>query len=277
MKKIVSILVLIVSSWSTNAQYHPLLNNSAWVVHIYPFIGPDPYYDIIYEEDDVIIGSYTYKKIHDPVYNQDLYFREDINTQKVYQYVDGEDNIVFDFSLQVSDVITFENGITYTVTSVSNINVADGTRKAISLNSVLGSEYWIEGVGSSSHPLISHIVWSEPTVILSCSYQDSLNIYSSLNSNCESILRTIENNSPFSEIKVVPNPFSNRATLTLNQKLENGTLRISNFLGELVKEIKSVKGNEINIERGDLKNGIYFVQVFENNILVKTKKVIISN
>lgn len=275
MKKILLLLVFIISN-STNAQYHPMLSNSSWIIHVYPFLGPDPYYDIIAQGTDVVIGSYTYRKIYDPVYDTDLYFREDVDAQKVYQLVDGAEIIVFDFSLQVSDTITFENGVTYTVTSVTTIDVAGATRKAITLNAVLGSEYWIEGVGSVNHPLISHAVWSEPTVSLSCSYQNGVNVYSALNSNCESILKTIEKDRSLAQPTLLPNPFTDRATLTLGKNVSNGALKIFNSVGQLVKEIKNIEGQQIIIERGGLKNGIYILQLFENNKLLCIQKILVD-
>ena len=276
MKTLVHIFIFATGCLSVKAQYHPMLDNSSWIVHIIPFIEPDPYDDIIHQGSDVVIGQNTYKQIYDPVYNQQLFFREDVVEQKVYQLVDGVEQIVFDFSLQLSDTITFENGITYTVTSVTNIEGANGTRKAIELNSILNQEYWIEGVGSFRHPLISHIVLSEPDVKLNCSYQNGLNIYSSWDSNCESSLKRIETQNQ-SAATVTPTPFSNEATITLTQNLSNGSLKVFNQLGELVREAKNLNGKNLNMDRGNLKAGLYIMQIFENNEMYICKKIMIKD
>ncbi|SCZ00615.1 T9SS type A sorting domain-containing protein [Flavobacterium caeni] len=277
MKKTLIYLFLFVNIWATKAEYHPMLNNPKWIIRVYPFIGPEPYFDIISGGNEVTIGSFTYLKIYDPVYQQDLYFREDVNTKKVFQYLEGNDVVVFDFSLEVSDTITFENGITYTVTSVSEISVNDGTRKTILLNSVLGSEYWVEGIGSLGHPLISHIVLSEPTVTLSCNFQNDINIYSALNVDCENLLKINTNNKISSDIKLFPNPLTIETTIELKEHLKNGSVKIFNSVGQLVMELKNKNGRRIIVNRGNLTDGVYNLQLFDSNVLVANRKIVIQS
>ncbi len=73
-------------------------------------------------------------------------------------------------------------------------------------------------------------------------------------------------------IKMYPNPTN--ALLTV--EIENGTkLNIVNVLGQLVKEedINTVDKNK-NIDIRNLQNGIYFLQVFDNEKLIGTAKIV---
>lgn len=276
MKKILTLLLIIATGWIAKADYHPMLNNASWIIKVYPFISPEPYYEVIEQGNNVVIGQYTYLKIYDPVYHQDLYFREDVATKKVYQYANGTDLIVFDFNLEVSETITFENGITYSVTSVTEVAVNTGTRKAITLHSVLGSEYWIEGIGSNRHPLISHMVLSEPDVILRCNFQNQINIYSAANTDCENLLKLAKNNCLNFGMKLYPNPFTIETTIELTENLQNGNLKIFNTLGQIVKEVQNINGKTIILRREDLMDGIYHLQLFEDKKFIAYKKVAVG-
>ncbi|MEH6538252.1 MAG: hypothetical protein V7719_17780 [Psychroserpens sp.] len=163
--------------------YIPILNNSSWNIASANFSGTTNL--VIERGTDIVIGSNTYKKFIDPtIYNTDNYIREDIPNKKVYRNVNGIDEILFDFSLDISDSIILGDGDSYIVTSVTNINVLDGVRKQIRLVHYEGafiekSEVWIEGIGSSFHPLKPNyeIIFSDPYIYLTCSAQNGINIY----------------------------------------------------------------------------------------------------
>lgn len=82
----------------------------------------------------------------------------------------------------------------------------------------------------------------------------------------------IDNNS----ISIYPNPFSEQAVLTSSKTLNNASIRIHNVLGQCVKSIEQVNGNEVIIEKEELEEGVYFVQVFEKNSVLKTIKILIA-
>ncbi|MBL7888747.1 MAG: T9SS type A sorting domain-containing protein [Bacteroidia bacterium] len=82
----------------------------------------------------------------------------------------------------------------------------------------------------------------------------------------------VENNS----ISIYPNPFADQAVLSSNKAFNNASIRIHNVLGQYVKTIEQVNGNEVVIEKEGLEEGVYFVQVVENNILLEITKIIIT-
>ena len=172
-----------VSENDNSQTYIPILNNSSWNIASANFSGTTN--SVIEQGIDVVIGTFTYKKFTDPtLYSTDNYIREDIPNKKVYRNVDGIDEILFDFSLDISDNIILGDGDSYIVTSVTNINVLDGVRKKIHLVHYEGTfvektESWIEGVGSSLHPLKPNyeLIFSDPYLYLTCSAQNGIIIY----------------------------------------------------------------------------------------------------
>ncbi|MES2513814.1 MAG: T9SS type A sorting domain-containing protein [Bacteroidota bacterium] len=79
------------------------------------------------------------------------------------------------------------------------------------------------------------------------------------------------------DITISPNPFSTETTLKLTKHIQNGTLTLTNTLGEVVKVVANIDDNLIKLNRNELKNGVYFVSITENNITVAAKKLIVTD
>lgn len=73
-----------------------------------------------------------------------------------------------------------------------------------------------------------------------------------------------------------PNPFASQATLISAEKFQNATLTITNALGQVVKKMENVYGNQIIIERKNLPSGVYYLNVSENGISMISKKIVIQ-
>ncbi len=74
---------------------------------------------------------------------------------------------------------------------------------------------------------------------------------------------------------IYPNPFLEQAVLTSSKTLNNASIQIHNVLGQCVKTIEEVNGNEVIIEKEELEEGVYFVQVIEQNKIIAVKKVLV--
>ncbi len=286
MRKKLLFILLIISSLSTefsiSQTYVPFLNNSSWNITVANFGGQ--YNLIINQGTDVVIGSFTYKKFIEPYYQNDVYIREDVTTKRVYKLVNGFDQLLYDFSLQVSNTITLSNGLTYTVTSITDVNVSGGTRRKFNLYNFAGGETWIEGVGSNNHPLIPHYeLPSDPYIYLTCSAQNGQSIYNhglangSTPTDCSMLLSTNDYQNLNKQISFYPNPFNTELTISSETSLENLTLKIFNSLGQLVKEIENLNGNSIKINRENINNGIYQLQLIKNDKIINRSSVIITN
>lgn len=283
----VFLIFLVENSFSQ--AYIPLLNNSSWNIASASFGGSQNL--VIGPGTDVVIGSYTYKKFTDPsVYSSDNYIREDVSAKRVYRNVGGVDQLLYDFSLQVSDNIILSDGKNYTVQSITNVNVNGGTRRMFYLIHYIGtfpgnSETWIEGVGSNGHPLKPkyEMFMSDPYIYLTCSAQNGINIYNhgiangqSTPTDC-SMLSTEDINYFTQEINFYPNPFKTELLIATKSNFENATLKLFNSIGQLAKEANNLYGENIIIKRDNLTSGIYFAQLTQNGKLISNHKIIIAD
>ncbi len=76
---------------------------------------------------------------------------------------------------------------------------------------------------------------------------------------------------------IFPNPFSSSTTLQTNQVLANATLAVYNSYGQEVKQLRNISGHEINIERGELPGGLYFIRLMQDNKIIASEKLVITN
>ncbi len=78
-------------------------------------------------------------------------------------------------------------------------------------------------------------------------------------------------------ISISPNPFSSQTTLMFAEEPTNTTIRIINPLGQCVKEFAPLKGsNEVIIDKGKMKPGIYFVQITDEMKNVVNRKIVVQ-
>lgn len=81
----------------------------------------------------------------------------------------------------------------------------------------------------------------------------------------------LENNSSFG---ISPNPLNTFATLSFKEYQYNSDLKIIDVVGNIIKQTK-FSGKEVNIEKGDMPPGIYFVQII-NKEKMFSKKIVIQ-
>ena len=78
-------------------------------------------------------------------------------------------------------------------------------------------------------------------------------------------------------LAIHPNPFSTFTTMKLNKDLKNATLKIYNFIGHQVAELNGLNGQTITLYRDNLQNGMYLVQIIQDNKIIKSSKIIIND
>lgn len=79
------------------------------------------------------------------------------------------------------------------------------------------------------------------------------------------VLNLQESSSANNYSLIYPNPVHTEATIIFNKHIEKGRLIITNILGEVVKEIDNISGNDIKIQNNDLPAGNYYFRIIENN------------
>ncbi|MEM6262114.1 MAG: T9SS type A sorting domain-containing protein [Bacteroidota bacterium] len=78
-------------------------------------------------------------------------------------------------------------------------------------------------------------------------------------------------------LNVYPNPFSDFATLTFsNPRAKAYTITLSDLTGKVVRRMDNITGEQVEIEKGGLSNGIYMMTIFNAIGDRHTEKLIIQ-
>lgn len=276
-------------------EYHPMLNNSSWLLYDWVSCCRPSEERIIEEGSAVVIGEYTYQEFVDPFPSYDsnsdiintVLIRENIAERKVYKIVNGEDVLLYDFNLENASVIS-QYGNTFTAT-VDYIEVNHGSRKRItwhSSESYCGEHLtmtWIEGVGSDKHPFypeynMYNVCSSGGAVMVKtkCSFQNGEHVFGNEDCATSEELSINEVLNSKQQITFLPNPFSTELTIQSPVFLHDAAVKIVNSLGQLVRETKHQSGKAITLHREDLNSGLYFIQLFEKGKPVATSKIVIK-
>ncbi len=78
---------------------------------------------------------------------------------------------------------------------------------------------------------------------------------------------------PNTELILFPNPNNGLFTLSINKLSENINIEIYNSVGQLIHNQKIVSENT-NLNIIEWANGIYFLRVLENNVILKQEKIV---
>jgi len=66
-------------------------------------------------------------------------------------------------------------------------------------------------------------------------------------------------------VTVYPNPFSSFTTISSNQEFREASMNIFNLQSQKVRAITKITGTEFKSEKGDLKSGVYFLHITNEN------------
>ena len=91
------------------------------------------------------------------------------------------------------------------------------------------------------------------------------------------VTTTIKENYIEKSISIYPNPFSYVTTIKTDLYLKNATLTIYNTLGQEIRIIKNISGQETTLHRDNLLNGIYFIRVTQDNKVIASDKLVIAD
>ncbi len=75
--------------------------------------------------------------------------------------------------------------------------------------------------------------------------------------------------------EIYPNPFTLQATIAFAEEQRNTTIKIIDVIGEKIKTI-NFSGKQLMIEKGEMTEGIYFVQVIDEKKNSINKKIVIQ-
>jgi hypothetical protein len=76
-------------------------------------------------------------------------------------------------------------------------------------------------------------------------------------------------------ISIYPNPFITHTTIKSSIYLKNATFVLYNSFGKIVMEILDFSGESITLNRDELTNGLYILEIKENDFVIATKKIMV--
>lgn len=305
MKKLLFLLTISTLNFNsvkaqTNVYHFFPDSNAFWQFEHVNYINPPYYLDQTRYglNGDTLIGSYNYTKLYS-LFDSTLtstystYYaalREE--NKKVYTIFNGSsaEYLLYDFNLSVGDTIHYNYSGTFArvLASIDSVLLLDGAyRKRFNFNgagSSAGPDVVIEGIGSNvGVGLFEPFVASQCTCAdgydFTCFKQNDTALYV-VNPRCNRCFcekLTGINNIKQLTAKISPNPFKTQTTLQTDEILINATLILSNSLGQIVKQIKNVNGQTITIQRDNLPNGIYFINITEGNKIIASSKLVIAD
>lgn len=93
--------------------------------------------------------------------------------------------------------------------------------------------------------------------------------------NSTTMIDVFQNNSDKMQVSIYPNPFTSQTTVLFNKEMKNSSIKIVDMLGKKTNEI-NFTGKQLIIEKGQMKAGIYFLQVVDENKNLVNRKIIIN-
>ncbi len=148
-------------------------------------------------------------------------------------------------------------------------------------------DYMNINVYDSMNVLIYHYMSSSPErVVLNfgAPYAAYITIDDSANSAfvIDNILVDFENQTSVNELSsnnfnIYPNPFSSSTTLYTDTFITSATLTVYNSFLQKVKQIKNISGQTIVLDRDNLPNGLYFLQLTQESKTIAVDKIVITD
>lgn len=78
-------------------------------------------------------------------------------------------------------------------------------------------------------------------------------------------------------VSVYPNPFSDETTVFIDRELNNSTVVIKDVYGKEVFKTRLENENELKINRNKMASGMYVLQLIQNEKVVVSKKIVVTN
>ena len=140
---------------------------------------------------------------------------------------------------------------------------------------------------SGCHQLTPHIIVNNPSItvtnipikVSSGGTVYTPPVFSSKGCDMATFCSTAEVNeiSNSNSIVIFPNPFSSQTILHSDKAFKNATLTLYNPFGQVVKQLNSLSGQEVILQRGNLPSGLYFIRLVEDNVVLATDKLVITD
>ncbi len=94
---------------------------------------------------------------------------------------------------------------------------------------------------------------------------------------CYNGISTGSENPDENKSAIYPNPFSSKTFLHTSKPFKNVSLTFYNSIGQAVRQMDKLTGQTIILHRDNLPTGLYFVRLTQDNQVIATKKIIITD
>lgn len=199
----------------------------------------------------------------------------------------SDELIMYDFNLEEGDTFNIGqmdtpcigNGSFFNtgyVVEVTQENIAGQERKVIkfseSQNSTIIIDTWIEGIGSL-YGFDSFGETFHTRTDLACFSNNQITTMFNGFEECSFFILSTDENL-IEQFILSPNPVSEIATLTLPLEITLAQIRVFDLNGKKLLE-QHISEENTSIDFSSLQSGMYFYQIFSENELVVTKKLIV--
>jgi len=233
------------------------------------------FYNRMYSNDEEIVDS-SKSELSGGI-------RQDTSLKHVYFIEFGKPEVLlYDFSLTVGDTVKSKafGYSTYPVIvqSIYSRQINNKPRKVFFMV-VDGAQHYeiFEGFGSTHGVLfpMGDPILFENNVTLLCYADEDINYKSMENGPCFVRSTSGINKSTIQlQSSFIPNPMTAHTTLTLEQP-DNFTFGLFDIQGKMIQEIKKKNSATMELNRGNMENGIYLYRmVFEDGRISKGKLIV---
>lgn len=138
------------------------------------------------------------------------------------------------------------------------------------------TQTWLQSKGATvdiyiQDSILGHDGFQLPS---SSAYKDTmLNKYL----ECYNGISSIEEETRNTGVSIFPNPLTSQTNLRTSKPLQKASLTIYNSSGQTVKQIGNLSGQKIVLYRDNLPRGLYFVRLSEENKIIASTKLIITD
>ncbi len=227
-----------------------------------------------YGSPDGCDNDYTYSHIVS-------YIRQD--SLRFYEYHQGEDQLMYDFDLQIGDTTeytTIENSGDWIVTSQDSVLIGGYHSKIFYLSRLFDdfisdSTFVIQGVGSKAGLLDHYHTFFESDAFMLCYQRNGIEYLGLLGFGkvCEFDLGLIENTSEsIPDLNIYPNPVHDELNIHYQNRQYEITIR--DLVGKLVHE-QSSTDQITSIDVTKLKQGMYILTLRSDDDVV-SKQIIVE-
>ncbi len=294
-------LIAILFSLSVKGQtnvYHPFPDSDAvWNINMIANCAPRGWefdYYSVRISGDTILNSEVYHKLSISFIQHSATdfcsealgyqgaIRQDTSLKKVFYFppTDTIEHLLYDFNMQVGDTVrgflhSYQNDDV--VQSIDSVLVGGNYRKRWNINPGYHISL-IDGIGST-YGLIQASPGTTidlPDYSITCFSQNGITLYPDTSTHCELIDNTKENSTNIYFASISPNPFHSTALLQVGSAFETACLKVYNPSGSIVMEKRLSNQKSFVLNRAELHNGIYFLQLINDTGQMTIGKLVVE-